>query len=99
MFLAAMTEQIEKMWISNGSWGHLGGLLGPSWRLGRRLGLRVVLGSLGAVLGRQKTSGKFHQQIDASWDRFLEEFVWIWGGKSEASWQKTRSKTYQLKIA
>ena len=68
------------------SWGRLGGLLGPSWRLDRRLGPSW------GVLNRKKIDAKIDRKNDASWNRFLEGFWWIFGGKMEACWHQNRSK-------
>ena len=46
----------------------LGSFLGPSWRLGRRLGPTLV------VLVRLKIDAKIDRKSDASWNRFLEGF-------------------------
>ena len=63
-------------------WGHLGG----SWRLGRRLGPTLV------VLVRLKIDAKIDRKSDASWNRFLEGFWWIFGGKMEACWHQNLAK-------
>ena len=41
---------------------------------------------------RTKFDTKINQKINASWDRFLEGFWWIWGGKMEPSWHQNRIK-------
>ena len=72
------------------SWGHLGAVLGASWgRLGAWI---AVLGRLGALLSRLKIDVKIDQKSDASWDRFLGGFWWIFGGKIKACWHQNRSK-------
>ena len=64
------------------SWGGLGGLLKPSWRLDRRPGPPwAVLGRLGALLSRLKIDVKIDQKIDAVQDRFLGDFTGFWEGK------------------
>ena len=40
-----------------------------------------------------KIHPKINQKIDASWNRFLEGFCWIWDGKMEASWHPNRTKS------
>ena len=40
----------------------------------------------------EKFDAKIDQKIDASWDRFLEGFWWILGGKMEASWHQNGIK-------
>ena len=62
------------------------GLLGPSW--GRLGGLGGLLARRGGVLGpswrscrplvRLKIHAKIDRKSDASWNRFLERFWWIW---------------------
>ena len=64
----------------------LGRFLGPSWRLGRRLGPTLV------VLVRLKIDAKIDRKSDASWNRFLERFWWIFGRKTEACWHQNQSK-------
>ena len=68
------------------SWARLGGLLGPSWRLDRRLGPSW------GVLNRKKIDAKIDRKNDASWNRFLDGFWWILGRKMEACWHQNRSK-------
>ena len=46
----------------------LGRFLGPSWRLGRRLGATLV------VLVPLKIDSKIDQFLNASWDRIFEGF-------------------------
>ena len=58
----------------------LGSFLGPSWRLGRRLGPTLV------VLVRLKIDAKIDRKSDASWKRILEGFWWIVEGRMEACW-------------
>ena len=73
----------------------LGRFLGPSWRLGRRLGATLV------VLDPQKIDAKIDQFLSASWDRIFGGFWWILGGKMEPSWDpktiKNRSRRYSGK--
>ena len=46
----------------------------------------------------KKIHPKINQKIDASWDRFLEGFWWILGGKMEPSWHQNGIKNwYQLR--
>ena len=56
------------------SWARLGGLLGPSWRLDRRLG--PSWGRLGAVLGRLdgQNRAQSRSKLDAKIDNFLMLF-------------------------
>ena len=68
------------------SWGRLGGLLGPSWRLDRRLGPSW------GVLNRRKIDAKIDRKNDASWNRFLDGCWWIFRRKMEACWHQNRSK-------
>ena len=49
----------------------LGRFLGPSWRLGRRLGPTLV------VLVRLKIDAKIDRKSDASWNQFFEGFSLI----------------------
>ena len=58
----------------------LGSFLGPSWRLGRRLGPTLV------VLVPLKIDAKIDQFLNASWDRIFEGFWWILERKMEPSW-------------
>ena len=73
----------------------LGRFLGPSWRLGRRLGPTLV------VLVRLKIDAKIDQFLNASWDRIFERFFKILEGKMEPSWHpktiKNRSSRYSGK--
>ena len=63
--------------------GGLGGFLGPSWaRLGRR----------NRTPSRPNIDPKIDQNFDASGDRLFGRFLWIWGGKMEASWVQNRSQ-------
>ena len=41
---------------------------------------------------RRKNEAKIDRKNDASWNRFLEGFWWIFGGKMEACWHQNRSK-------
>ena len=41
---------------------------------------------------RRKIDAKIDRKIDASWNRFLEGFWWIFGGKMEACWHQNRAK-------
>ena len=88
--LGAKIEKRQKKMRTFGaswpSWARLGGLLGPSWRLDRRLGPSW------GVLNRKKIDAKIDRKNDASWNRFLDGFWWILGGKMEACWHQNRSK-------
>ena len=81
------TKKNTNFWgLMDPSWGRLGGLLGPSWRLDRRLGPPW------GVLNRRKIDAKIGRKNDASWIRFLDGFWWIFGRKMEACWHQNRSK-------
>ena len=41
---------------------------------------------------RRKIDGKIDRKCNASWNRFLEGFWWIFGGKMEACWHQNRTK-------
>ena len=41
---------------------------------------------------RRKIDAKIDRKNDASWNRFLEGFWWIFGGKMEACWHQNREK-------
>ena len=41
---------------------------------------------------RRKNDAKIDRKNDASWNRFLEGFWWIFGGKMEACWHQHRTK-------
>ena len=41
---------------------------------------------------RRKIDAKIDRKNDASWNRFLEGFWWIFGGKMEACWHQNRTK-------
>ena len=41
---------------------------------------------------RRNIDAKIDRKIDASWDRFLEGFGWVFGGKMEACWHQHRAK-------
>ena len=41
---------------------------------------------------RRKIDAKMDQKNDASWNRFLEGFWWIFGGKMDACWHQNRTK-------
>ena len=58
----------------------------PTWpQLGPQDGAQVDPKS-------EKIDAKIDRKIDASWDRFLEGFWWIFGGKMEACWHQNRAK-------
>ena len=40
----------------------------------------------------EKIDAKIDHKFDASWDRFLEGFWWILGGKKDPSWHRNQSK-------
>ena len=41
---------------------------------------------------RRKNDAKIDRKNDASWNRFLEGFWWIFGRKMEACWHQNRAK-------
>ena len=41
---------------------------------------------------RRKNDAKIDRKNDASWNRFLEGFWWIFGGKMEPCWHQNRAK-------
>ena len=89
------------------SWGRLGvrmgassvraGHLWPSWEhLGPSWAEKVANMAASWLPKRSQDGPKIHQNfdhfLDASWDRFLNEFWSIFGSKMEASWHQNRSK-------
>ena len=66
--------------VLGGSWARLVGHKRPTWpQLGPQDGAQIESKSI------KKTDLKINHFFSASWNRFLNVFWWIWGGKMEAS--------------
>ena len=85
--------------IFEGILDRLGGVLEASWA-GKVANMAPTWPQVGSQVGAKmdkKIHPKIDQKIDGSWDRFLEGFWWILGGKMEPSWHQNGIKNRFLR--